>query len=137
MGNVNIYVVDLSDLKQGSFNVLYSMKSSDYGFDSATQQWQAHTFCFPYLYQSAGVWDFSQPKMMYCVDVRSKSLIYSINFKLDTSAIVQDGWDSEPEGMGFYLDANNARHIQYEFGMGTGTNRISKIYDLVENERSA
>lgn len=136
MGNVDISVMDLSLLKQGISSILYSLKSSDYGFDDANQQWQAHTLCFPYLYQSAGVWDFSQPKMMYCVDVRTKELVYSINFKLNTTAIVQDGWDSEPEGMGFYVDSNNVRHIQYTFGMGTGTERISKIYSVVENIRS-
>lgn len=137
MGNVDIYIVDLTDLKAGKLTVLYTMKASDYGFDNAKQQWQAHTFDFPYFYQSAGVWDFSQPKMMYCVDVRTKQIVYSINFKLNTIAIQPDGWDSEPEGMGFYYDENGKRHIQYCFGMGVGTNRISKIYDLVENERDA
>jgi hypothetical protein len=100
---ITFYVCDTADILAAKWKPLYSMHGRDFQFDYTSQKFQSAYLDYPYVYMVSGNEDGTDMRMWYCVDIRSQSVVYTIDFtfinieKVDkfatpeTAAVVVDG----------------------------------------------
>ncbi|MBO2718976.1 hypothetical protein GTP09_08775 [Lactiplantibacillus plantarum] len=76
-------VLQLDDVKQGSYNVLYSFDATNYGFDPNRQTYQSQGIDFPYVYFQSGDYNMKDPRMVYAVNAVHGGQEFASNYLLD------------------------------------------------------
>jgi phage minor structural protein len=138
------YICKKSDIESGSFKPLYMMYGKDVDFDGSQQSFQSACLDFPYLYFCSGSSDNHDQKILYCCDVRSKSLVYKLVYSLDKGTINPpagpEGTYQEPECISYYYDSNNAKWLIQGFAFSSedvdDQNRINQLFRISEQVRS-
>ncbi|MBU8845681.1 phage tail protein [Alkalihalobacillus gibsonii] len=138
-GEVDFYVCKRSDIERDKWKPIYTMSGDDVGFDGKTQTFQSSALDFPYAYFCAGDVNGEDPRIMYCCDIRSKSLVYSINYTFDKGTINQIGKYDEPECISYYYDTDGKKWVIQGFSWGNEdtyeTQRTNQLYRLNEHKR--
>ncbi|MGG4039891.1 phage tail spike protein [Heyndrickxia ginsengihumi] len=138
-GEVTLYVCKKSDIQNNLFKPIYTMNGSDVGFDGSSQTFQSSCLDFPYVYFDAGDVNGLDERVMYCVDIRSKSLVYKIVYTFDKGTINQIGQYNEPECISYYYDENGKKWIIQGFAWGDedieDSERTNQLFRIEEHQR--
>ena len=134
----NIY--KKSSMDEGLPQLLYTMRSGDFGVTS-DQTYQSACLDFPYLYftygGTAGTVANGDYPVMYCVDVRTGSLIYKLDYTF-TYDIQPTDDHHEAETITYYYDGST-KYIVQGFAFAhedpTYTRRNNMLYRAVERKR--
>ncbi|MBK5446071.1 phage tail spike protein [Peribacillus sp. TH24] len=107
-----------ADMDAGIYKILYSLTATDFGV-SANQVYQSATLDFPYLYVtyggSNGNISNGDAPTLYCVDVRSRSLVYKINYTFTEGTITPEDEHHEAETVNYYYDKDGTKWILQGF----------------------
>lgn len=138
-GEVTLYVCKKSDIQNNLFKPIYTMNGSDVGFDGSSQTFQSSCLDFPYVYFDAGDANGLDERVMYCVDIRSKSLVYKIVYTFDKGTIDQIGQYNEPEAISYYYDSDGKKWLIQGFAWGNedleDSQRTNQLFRINEHKR--
>lgn len=88
-------------------NAQYILTASDFGVQE-NQIYQSSALDFPYLYVTYGgtngTANNGDTPVLYCIDVRSASVVYKINYTFTTDAIVPEDNHHEAETISIYFE---------------------------------
>jgi phage minor structural protein len=138
--NPTFYVCKKSDIENKLFKPIYSCKGSDIGFFGTDQSYQSACLDFPYVYMTSGdlITDYDQ-RVLYCFDIRSKSLIYRITYTFDKGTIEQIANFNEPEAISYYYDGSGKKWLMQGFSFGNedieDTLHTNQLYRIEEHKR--
>jgi phage minor structural protein len=137
-----MHVFKKSDILKGVLNPVYAMKASDIDFFGKEQTYQSTCLDFPYIYFTSGSFTIDKDqKVLYCIDVRSKSLVYRIVYTFDKGTIqeIKDTPFHEPETISFYYDDNGKKWLIQGFAFGNeiieSSQRTNQLYRINEHKR--
>lgn len=112
--NAVFKIVDSDTLNAGKYKVLYTVKASDFGVNKG-QTYQSAALDFPYLYVTYGGVDGDISNgdfpVMWCIDVRSRSVMYKINYTFTAGTIIPEDEHHEAETISFYYDENGVKWL--------------------------
>ncbi|MFJ7932320.1 phage tail spike protein [Peribacillus sp. NPDC096448] len=135
-----MYVCKKSDILAGILKPIYSMRGSDVDFFGKEQTYQSACLDFPYMYFTSG--DFSMDrdqKILWCVDVRSKSIVYRIIYTFDKGTIQDIADHHEPEAASVYYDETGKKWIIQGFAFGNeiieSSMRTNQLFRINEHKR--
>ncbi|MDR7237113.1 phage tail spike protein [Neobacillus drentensis] len=135
-GAANFYVCKTADVKNNLFKPTYTMSASEAGFDGASQTFQSSCLDFPYIYFCSGDVVGEDQRVTYCVDIRSRSLVYKIVYTFDKGTINQIGIYNEPECISYYYDTNGTKWLIQGFSWGNenteDSQRTNQLYRIAE-----
>lgn len=107
-------VMKKSSFDEGRMDYLYVLNASFFGV-TAKQTYQSSALDFPYLYTTYGGSDGTITNgdwpVMYCIDIRTASIVYKINYDF-THNIRPNDEHHEAETIGFYYDGDTKYIIQ-------------------------
>lgn len=107
-------VMRKSTFDTGKFDYLYGLDASYFGV-TANQTYQSSALDFPYIYTTFGGADGTITNgdypVMYCIDIRTFSVVYKINYDF-THDIRPSDDHHEVETIGFYYDGDTKYIIQ-------------------------
>ncbi|EIT85902.1 hypothetical protein A374_08704 [Fictibacillus macauensis ZFHKF-1] len=112
-------IVTREDFEKNKLDVKYSMKASDIGIKS-TQTYQSSCLDFPYLYTTYGYGygngedDSKDRPTTYCIDVRTKALVYKIDFAFNAGIRPLDDLH-EAETINYYYDKDGVKWMLQGF----------------------
>ncbi|WP_146548761.1 phage tail protein [Rummeliibacillus suwonensis] len=96
----------------------YILNASDF-LVQENQIYQSSTLDFPYLYVTFGgtngTANNGDTPVLYCIDVRSSSVVYQINYTFTTDAIVPEDDHHEAETISCYYDLNGQKWLVQGF----------------------
>lgn len=138
--NPDFYVCKKSDVLNGVFKPIYSCKGTDISFIGTEQTFQSACLDFPYVYMTSGdTKEEYDPKMLYCYDIRSKSLIYRISYTFDKGTIEDIANHHEPEAISFYYDTAGKKWLIQGFAFGNedpeDSPRTNQLFRINEHKR--
>lgn len=118
-------------------NSLYNIVASDFGVE-AGQVYQSCCLDFPYLYVTYGQ-TYAEGCKTYCVDIRTKTLIYQIDFTFDKGNINFYHSHAECEAINYYYDESGEKYMLQGLVLrnknaSIGT-RQNEIYSFKEKKR--
>ena len=99
-------IIKLADIKNGSYNVQYSINIANYGFDLQNQTYQSQTLSFPYVIFHSGNMDMQDRRMMYAVNVVHGGQEFAVDELNDIDLGITDH-NVEPETCHLMHNANN------------------------------
>lgn len=133
-------VMKKASFDEGKFDYLYGLNASFFGITS-NQTYQSSALDFPYLYTTFGGTDGTITNgdwpVMYCIDIRSASIVYKINYDF-THKIKPSDEHHEPETIGFYYDGDTKYIIQgfaFTHDNEEYTRRNNMLYRAIERKR--
>lgn len=135
-GEAMFYVCKRSDIESNKFKPIYSMSASEVGFDADSQTFQMSCLNFPYVYFCSGDVFPIDERVTYCVDIRSRSLVYKIVYTFEEGTINPIGLYNEPECTSVYYDNNGKKWLIQGFAWGNenleDSQRTNQIYRIAE-----
>lgn len=140
VSNPVFYVCKKSDIEAGKMKPVYSMRGSDVDFFGKAQTYQSACIDFPYVYFTSGstIEDYDQ-KVMYCVDIRSKSLVYRIFYTFDKGTIADIDNHHEPETISVYYDETGKKWLIQGFAFNNedpdNSKRTNQLFRINEHKR--
>ncbi|MCT1176745.1 phage tail spike protein [Pediococcus pentosaceus] len=111
-------VLKLDDIKQGNYNVLYSINITNYGFDMNRQTYQSQSIDFPYVYFHSGNYNMKDPRMVYAVNVVHGGQEFASNYLLDMDLGLTDDV-VEPETCNIIYSKTNQPELLVTFNCGS------------------
>ncbi|MGY5438485.1 phage tail spike protein [Lactiplantibacillus argentoratensis] len=99
-------IIKLADIKNGNYNVQYSINIANYGFDLQNQTYQSQTLSFPYVIFHSGNMDMHDNRMMYAVNVVHGGQEFAVDEINDIDLDLTDH-NVEPETCHLMHNANN------------------------------
>jgi phage minor structural protein len=141
-GRINpyIHVCKKSDIENKIFKSVYSARGSDIGFFGTDQSYQSACLDYPYVYMASGdlITDYDQ-RVLYCFDIRSKSLVYRIVYTFDKGTINQIANYNEPEAITYYYDSTGKKWLLQGFSFGNEnieeTLHTNQLFRIEEHKR--
>ncbi|MGE6379776.1 phage tail spike protein [Peribacillus muralis] len=138
--NPNLLVCKKSDILAGQLKPIYTMLGTDINFFGSTQTYQSTCLDFPYLYLTSGSVNSSKnQRVLYCADIRSKSLVYRIVYTFDKGTIEKIGIYDEPEAISYYYDDSGKKWVIQGFAFGNedaeDSQRLNHLYRINEHKR--
>jgi phage minor structural protein len=140
--NPAFYVCKKNDVLSGVFKPIYTMFGNDVEFDGTKQTFQSSCLDFPYVYFVSGAADNHDKKILYCVDIRSKALVYKIIYDFNKGTINPPnakGGYMEPETISYYYDSANKKWLIQGFAFNNAdlsiTYRTNQLYKISEHTR--
>ena len=138
--NPTLYICKKSDVLAGKLQPIYTMQGSDINFFGSAQTYQSTCLDFPYIYLTSGSSDSSKDqRVLYCADIRSKSLVYRVVYTFDKGTIERIGNHDEPEAISYYYDNNGKRWLVQGFAFGNedaeDSQRLNQLYRINEHIR--
>jgi hypothetical protein len=140
--NPAFYVCKKNDVLSGVFKPIYTMFGNDVEFDGTKQTFQSSCLDFPYVYFDSGAADNHDKKILYCVDIRSKALVYKIVYDFNKGTINPPnakGGYMEPETISYYYDSTNKKQLIQGFAFNNAdlsiTYRTNQLYKISEHTR--
>lgn len=134
-------IVPLADLEKGKINVKHKLVASDFNI-SSSQTYQSTALAYPYLYHTYGGFDGTAVNndlpVMMCIDVRTGSLVYQINYTFNKGSIQANDEFHEPETISvYYKDGKKVILQGFAFAseVETETPRYNMIYGAIETVR--
>lgn len=94
---------------------LYSVKASDFGILEG-QVYQSSCLDFPYLYVTYGV-THAEGCCMYCIDLRTNTRVYNIDYQFDGDNIKMYQNHAESETINYYYDADDVKWMMQSFNL--------------------
>jgi phage minor structural protein len=142
-GSVNpeMYVCKKTDVENGLLKPIYTIKGSDISFFGAEQTFQSACLDFPYAYMTSGDEAANgDQKVLYCFDVRSKSLIYRIVYTFDKGTINPiPGIIREPEAISYYYDNAGKKWLIQSFAFSNedieDSVHVNQLFRINEHKR--
>ena len=95
----NYYILKGSDVRLGTYNVLYRLQWTDYGYDNDTQILQGFLLDFPYVYLQSGNQNEGDACQIYAINAVHGGLEF--NYFYDFSTKMGLNGYIEPEGLSF------------------------------------
>lgn len=133
-------VMKKSSFDEGRMDYLYGLNASFFGVTS-NQTYQSSALDFPYLYTTFGGTDGTITNgdwpVMYCIDIRTASVVYKINYDF-THNIRPNDDHHEAETIGFYYDGDTKYIIQgfaFTHDNEEYTRRNNMLYRAIERKR--
>lgn len=133
-------VMKKSSFDEGKMDYLYGLNASFFGVTS-NQTYQSAALDFPYLYTTFGGTDGTITNgdwpVMYCIDIRTASIVYKINYDF-THDIRPNDDHHEAETIGFYYDGGTKYIIQgfaFTHDNEEYTRRNNMLYRAIERKR--
>ena len=140
-GEATFYVCKTTDIKNGVFKPLYTMDASEAGFNGSDQTFQSSCLDFPYVYFCAGDMDGHDQRVMYCADIRSRSLVYKIVYTFDKGTVNQIGAYNEPEAISVYYDTDGTKWLVQGFSWGNedaeDSQRTNQLFRIRETQNNS
>lgn len=99
-------IIKLADIKNGNYNVQYSINITNYGFDLQNQTYQSQTLSFPYVIFHSGDMDMQDKRMMYAVNVVHGGQEFAVDELNDIDLGITDH-NVEPETCHLMHNSNN------------------------------
>ncbi|MDY1544766.1 phage tail spike protein [Lactiplantibacillus pentosus] len=99
-------IIKLADIKNGNYNVQYSINIANYGFDLKKQTYQSQTLSFPYVIFHSGNMDMHDKRMMYAVNVVHGGQEFAVDELNDIDLGITDH-NIEPETCHLMQNSNN------------------------------
>lgn len=128
-----------SDILAKTLKPIYSMKGSDVNFFGKEQVYQSACLDFPYVYFTSGGSTDETQKILWCVDIRSKSLVYRIVYTFDKGTIEDIADHSESEAISVYYDSNDKKWLIQGFAFGNedieSSQRTNQLFRINEHKR--
>lgn len=117
-------------------NPIAQITASEFGVVKG-QTYQSSCLDYPYLYVTYG---FPQQEgFTYCVDLKSKSLVYRIKFEYTLGNINYYHNHAEPETINYYYDSDGIKHMYQGFALRNPVYEINtrqnELYEFVETMR--
>ncbi|MCP1250112.1 phage tail spike protein [Gluconobacter oxydans] len=134
-GNGAAYIMTLSDLKNGSYNIKYAFNIFNYGYE-ASQTYQSQTLDFPYVYWDSGDVDLHDNRMLYGVNVVHGGQEFALNLMLDMDFKTADDV-MEPETVKAIYDSTENSTLLLTFNCWVNNNPIERVYSLPIKTRPA
>jgi hypothetical protein len=123
-------VLRLDEVKQGNYNVLYSINIVNYGFDMNRQTYQSQSIDFPYVYFHSGDYNMKDPRMVYAVNVVHGGQEFASNYLLDMDLGLTDDV-VEPETCNIIYSKTNQPELLVTFNCGS----IERVFVIPIKER--
>lgn len=123
--------------KNPQIDALYTLTSADFGVQPH-QVYQSCCFDFPYLYVSYGQ-TYAEGCKTYCVDVRTNSLVYRIDYEFDLGNMNFYHKHAELEGINYYYNEDGQKimfqGIVFRNPIATIATRQNELYQFTEDAR--
>jgi len=107
-------IIKLADIKNGNYNVQYSINITNYGFDLQNQTYQSQTLSFPYVIFHSGNMDMHDKRMMYAVNVVHGGQEFAVDELNDIDLGITDH-NVEPETCHLMHSSNNGLSLFLTF----------------------
>ncbi|MGC4375933.1 phage tail spike protein [Fictibacillus sp. Mic-4] len=137
--NPTFYVCKKSDVEAKQFKPLYTARGSDINYFGTDQTYQSACLDFPYVYLASGNADNSDQRVMYCFDIRSKSLVYRIVYTFDKGTINPIGSVRESETISYYYDTSGKKWLIQGFAFSNEnaeeTQKTNQLFRINEHKR--
>lgn len=130
-----MYIMTLSDLKNGSYDIKYAFNIFNYGYE-ASQTYQSQTLDFPYVYWDSGDVDLHDNRMLYGINVVHGGQEFALNLMLDMDFKTADDV-MEPETVKAIYDSTGNSTLFLTFNCWVNNNPIERVYSLPIKTRSA
>lgn len=128
-------ILRLDEIKQGNYNVLYSIDITNYGFDMNRQTYQSQGIDFPYVYFHSGDYNMKDPRMVYAVNVVHGGQEFASNYLLDMDLGVNDDV-IEPETCNIiYNSQTNQPELLVTFNCRYQGNALERVFVIPIKER--
>lgn len=118
-------VIDRASLLAGSTTLDYSILVTDFGYSLTSQTFQSFTIYGDYVFWNSGNVDMSDQRMIYCVNLKTNSLVFSYEWQLTDIATNNEIY--EPETV--YFDGTN---LYAGFNVRTSSTATEKVQYLNE-----
>lgn len=127
-------VLRLDEVKQGNYNVLYSINIANYGFDMNRQTYQSQSIDFPYVYFHSGNYNMKDPRMVYAVNVVHGGQEFASNYLLDMNLGLTDDV-IEPETCNVIYNQTNQPELLVTFNCKYQDDSLERVFVIPIKER--
>ena len=127
-------ILRLDDIKQGNYNVLYSINITNYGYNMNRQTYQSQSIDFPYVYFHSGDYNMKDPRMVYAINVVHGGQEFASNYLLDMDLGLTDDVD-EPETCNIIYNSQNQPELLVTFNSRYQGNALERIFVIPIKER--
>lgn len=127
-------VLQLDEVKQGNYDVLYSFDVANYGFDENQQTYQSQGIDFPYVYFNSGDYNMKDPRMVYAVNVVHGGQEFASNYLLDMNLGLTDDV-IEPETCNIIYSQTNQPELLATFNCQYQGASLERVFAIPIKER--